>query len=244
MKFIKIERGVEGEILELEIVNMNTELDYSLKREIVDMIEAEEYTYHFLYSYVIDTTDIDVIHNEYSIYIGEGDGRRVFEVKRNFNENICYQELLERNAIITKKINRIYRTKDVAVDLKTIAKADEKKLITQMEPLFNKMHNNSYWINKAVVGDKLYTTVKENEIKKVSSGIRGLQEEDVRRDSLMRMIADPSLSVKGYNVKTNKELNAEEKVKVGMLILDSRKLDWKTILEYYNVDTAELFREL
>ena len=109
---IKFVKNIENEQLEVALTR-GTELTKELKQEIRELEKDTRYKYHYIYSYNIDTTELqekgELLFKEYTLYIGEGEITRLNELTRDFNQTQLYKDLNEAGAIITKRleINKI-----------------------------------------------------------------------------------------------------------------------------------------
>jgi hypothetical protein len=193
---------------QIEIAQMDIELTEDLKKEIRELERDNQYKYHYIYSYNLDTSMIDnVIHNDYSIYIGEGEKIRLFDEGRAFHKTKLYKDLNRSGAIITKKVEYIFRCeKNIDYDLGALAKSTERNLIESLSPIFNKDYNEIHKTTQKINNNGLYILLKNNKVIDTGVSVRNLEKDDIKKSSIQKLSKNTDLGVPSMPVNLRKEV--------------------------------------
>lgn len=247
---IKFEKHIENEQLEVALTR-GIELTKELKQEIREIETDTRYKYHYIYSYTIDTSEIEnIIHDECTLYVGEGEKTRLNEVTRDFNKTKLYKELVEAGAIIIKRLERVYRTINMDLDLKSIAKESEKRLIKGLSPIFNKEHNDIHQFNRAIENNNLNIIVKNSEVIKIgyseeSTEIKSKKFKDsLGSSSVGNLKRGDRDSVKGFKFVYQDNLDLSQKIFVNFFLTNSKVQDFKEILNFFKLNANEYLLEI
>ncbi|MGL5971856.1 MAG: hypothetical protein ACRCZL_07650, partial [Cetobacterium sp.] len=155
-----------------------------------------------------------------------------------------FKKLVESNAIITKKVEYIIKTSSDC-DIKSIAKSIERKLISSYNPIFNQQ-SCDFSKSLTMKNNNIYILVQDEKVVDVAFSLRDLERDKLKKTAINRLFHDTSLTSRfnNYRVKKVSELTSQEKVQADFKLNNSTKHDIKEILDYFNIDSSLVFKEI
>lgn len=225
-KMIIFNKHIENDQLEVALTR-GTELTKELKQEIRELEKDTRYKYHYVYSYNIDTTELQkdnvTLLDEKEIYIGEGNSQRLLDEKRPFHNTEIYNSLIQVGAKITRKVDMIYRTTDMDLDIKSLAQQYENSLIRSLAPIFNGTGNRAKKLIGSYQKKELYILLEKGKVKKVGSSFRELESDLLKKSQLCEIHNKKIPSTNGVYVARLDELDTEQKIQVEFLIFNTQE---------------------